>query len=109
MLASHLLVYVFAFAGLSLNTIPDAVIFLLFFLLMIAIQIRSEMLYINPLLAIRGFRVYEATLEDRVIMLISKGPLEERLNTNKIESESEREMNLIPMGSTTYITPVDDE
>lgn len=107
LLASYLLVYVFAFSGLTFVQLSDIAIFLIFFGLLFAIQIQSESLYINPLLAIWGYRIYEATFEGRVVLVISEIKLEERLKPTEWSEPSHEEVELIPMGSNTYILPAD--
>lgn len=107
-LASYLLVYVFVFAGLNFTLLEDIAIFILFFLLLSAIQIRSENLYTNPLLAVWGYRIYEATLEDKVVILISKYQIEEKLISKEDKGGTYADIEMIPMGSNTYLIPNDD-
>jgi hypothetical protein len=107
-LASYLVVYVFVFAGLSFTVLEDLIIFFIFFALLFFIEIRSELLYTNPLLAIWGYKLFEVTLDDRVVLVISKGHLEEKLIQKENDGQSYTELELIPMGRTTFIEPNHD-
>lgn len=80
-LVNYVLPYLVTFVGLKLGE-PETVIgFVLFMLLFGALTIKLQALWINPLLALTGFQLYEACLQKNgselsAILVLSKGPLE---------------------------------
>ena len=106
----YLLSYVFVFAGLTFSEPIDAVIFVIFFALLAVLQIRSELLHINPMLGLRGYQTYEITSNDRIMLVISNGPIEDKMilaesNSELSEEDSYTKIELVPLGGTTYLAP----
>lgn len=113
LISSYLLVYVFVFAGLNFNEISNVLIFIIFFSMLAVLQMRSEMLHINPLLGLGGYRVYQVESKQQSLLVISK----ERLTENIIIPESQSDVSepeyfnieLIQLGPNTYMTPNNDK
>lgn len=59
LLTSYLIAYIFPFINLNYTNWESWLIFLLFFLTLAAIQIRSTHLHVNPVLAALGYDIYE--------------------------------------------------
>lgn len=109
LLSSYLLVYVFVFVGLNFSSITDWLIFAIFFAMLAVLQMRSEMLHINPLLGIAGFRVYEVKSENRTLLVISKNNIRESIkipeSQKNVSDPSYRNLEVIQLGPSTYMTP----
>lgn len=59
LLTSYLIAYIFPFVNLDYTLWENWVIFILFFLVLAAIQIQSTQLHVNPVLAAIGYDIYE--------------------------------------------------
>ncbi|MFC7046545.1 hypothetical protein ACFQH6_15045 [Halobacteriaceae archaeon GCM10025711] len=59
LLTSYLIAYIFPFINLNYTTWENWVIFIMFFFVLAAIQIRSTHLHVNPMLAALGYDIYE--------------------------------------------------
>ena len=110
LLSMYLLSYVFVFAGLAFSNPVDIVVFVVFFSMLGLLQIRSEILHINPLLGAVGYYAYSMTNNDRIILVISDGRIEEKMKFPEDSSESDTEtshtkIELVPLGGTTYLAP----
>ena len=81
LVTTYILVYIFPFVVLDYTVIANWIAFVVFFLVIGIIQVRSSQLYVNPILALLGYRVYEVETEDRTVTLVSKGGLEEPVNS----------------------------
>jgi hypothetical protein len=80
-LVNYALPYLVTFVGLKLGEPETVVGFVLFMLLFGALTIKLQALWINPLLALTGFNLYEATLQKNgselsTILVLSKRQLE---------------------------------
>jgi len=110
LLSMYLLSYVFVFAGLAFSNPVDIVVFVVFFSMLGLLQIRSEILHINTLLGAVGYYAYSMTNNDRIILVISDGRIEEKMKFPEDSSESDTEtshtkIELVPLGGTTYLAP----
>jgi hypothetical protein len=107
LLSTYLLVYVFVFAGLEFTKLIDIGIFLLFFGMLGVLQIKSEMLHVNPMLGVRGYRIYELQSGQEVMLIISDSSIKEKLispESDTIDQET-RKIELVNLGPTTYLAP----
>lgn len=77
LVTTYVLVYIFPFVVLDYTAITNWIAFVVFFLVIGIIQVRSNQLYVNPILALLGYQVYEIETDDKTITLVSKGGLEE--------------------------------
>ena len=59
LLTTYLVSYIFPFIGLNYSNISSWVIFGIFFAVLAAIQVPSNHLYVNPILSIFGYKLYE--------------------------------------------------
>lgn len=80
LITSYILVYIFPFVVLDYTTFANWIAFAIFFAVIGLIQVRSNQLYVNPILAIRNYRIYEIDTGDQMVMLIAKGDIEESVN-----------------------------
>ncbi|MBF0705982.1 hypothetical protein IQ283_05125 [Alkalihalobacillus hwajinpoensis] len=55
----YLTAYVLPLVSLGTKTIQDVIVFLLLIVLILWLSLRSDLLYINPLIALLGIRIYE--------------------------------------------------
>jgi hypothetical protein len=88
-------------------------IFAIFFAMLAVLQMRSEMLHINPLLGIAGFRVYEVKSENRTLLVISKNNIRESIkipeSQKNVSDPSYRNLEVIQLGPSTYMTPIKND
>lgn len=110
LLSMYLLSYVFVFAGLMFSNPVDIAVFTTFFAMLAILQIRSEILHINPMLGLAGYHSYQVTSSSRTILVISKGHIEEKMNFPEEDPESDNDnshtkIKLVPLGGTTYLAP----
>ena len=77
---NYTLPYLVTFVGLKLSEPASVLGFVFFMLLFGALTIKTQALWINPLLALRGFRLYEASVQKdggdlQTILVLSENPL----------------------------------
>ena len=77
-ITNYILVYVFPFVVLDLSQTANWVAFIGFFLVIGFIQVRSNHLYVNPVLGLLGYNIYEADTEDEHMTLL----IDSRLDDN---------------------------
>lgn len=91
MFTEYLLVYIFPFIVFDFVDVYDVMAFLILFLTVAAIVIRSNRLYINPILVIFRYHVYEVeTAHDRHLLLTKESFGNEdsvTINTARISSD----------------------
>lgn len=107
LLSTYLLVYVFVFAGLDYTQLLDFSIFVIFFVMLGVLQIRSEMLHVNPMLGFRGYRIYEIRSGSEVMLVISDSPIEQKLISPESHTpdQGSGKIELVNLGPTTYLAP----
>ncbi len=79
-LVNYTLPYLVTFVGLKLSEPASVLGFVFFMLLFGALTIKTQALWINPLLALRGFRLYEASVQKdggdlQTILVLAENPL----------------------------------
>ncbi|WP_435358451.1 hypothetical protein [Haloarchaeobius sp. DFWS5] len=77
-ITNYILVYIFPFVVLDLSQLANWVVFVSFFLVIGFIQIRSNHLFINPVLGIIGYNIYEVNTEDQQLTLLINQRIEDR-------------------------------
>lgn len=75
LVAEYLTIYIFPLAVLNYSSLPEVSMFLALFVAIGAIQIRSSRLYINPILTLFGFSVYQAKINGEQRLILSKEKL----------------------------------
>lgn len=88
LLVSYLIPYIFPFISLDYTLISSWLIFIIFIGSLAAIQLPSEQLYINPILALFGYKIFE--VEDNrgeTLLLLTKQSL-------KANGQGEKAVNL---------------
>jgi len=68
---NYLLVYIFPFVVLDYSQVVNWIAFIAIFLVIGIIQVRSNHLYVNPLLGLKGYNIYEAETEDERMLLLT--------------------------------------
>lgn len=110
MVTSYLLVYVFAYLGLEYTEVTSWAAFLIFFGVIAVIQLRSEQLHVNPLLALAGYDIYEVTFGREVRLVITESDIEDDLippddaNGDPDYVADERYLQVAEIGNGVYIT-----
>lgn len=94
MFTEYLLVYIFPFIVFEFSNLFDVAAFLVLFVTVAAIVIRSNRLYVNPVLIAFRYRVYEIETEHDRRILLTK----DRLDGNNIS------INTARISSDVYIT-----
>jgi hypothetical protein len=69
---SYFVTYLFAFMKVPLDTWDKITAFLIFFLILGFIYVNSNMIHINPMLNIFGYRIYELSQPDGERLLITR-------------------------------------
>lgn len=89
MFTEYLLVYVFPFIVFDFADLYDLAAFFILFLTVAAIVIRSNRLYINPVLVAFRYHVYEVETPHDRRLLLTKRPLDgdSTINTAKISND----------------------
>lgn len=75
LMSSYLVAYIIPFIGLNYNSIHSWAILFIFLSVLASIQIRSDQLYINPLLSVLGYKIYEMDCEElgSSLVVVDKG------------------------------------
>lgn len=90
LITNYILVYIFPFVVLDFSNLTNWVAFVLFFVVIAIIQVRSNHLYVNPVLAAFNYRLYEVDTGDRVLTVVSKGAIDrpvEQIQTVELSNE----------------------
>lgn len=67
---NYLLVYIFPFVVLDYTQVVNWIAFIAIFIVIGIIQVRSSHLYVNPVLGLKGYNIYEAeTADERMLLL----------------------------------------
>ncbi|WP_152418736.1 MULTISPECIES: hypothetical protein [Halorubrum] len=110
LLSSYLLVYVFAFVSLDASTVQGTAILSFFLAILAVIQLNSEMLHINPLLGLMGYRVYEIESDISTVLVISDVDISKRLKQpESVSNENQYRIDTISMGQNTYLIPPEND
>lgn len=78
---SYIVPYILSLISLQIQDIRGLIIIIILLILLYAVYANSPMIYINPLLSLLGYRIYQVELTDKEdskpheVMLISKGML----------------------------------
>lgn len=72
LITSYILVYIFPFVVLDYTSIANWLAFVIFFIVIGIIQTRSNQLYVNPILAIVGYQIYEIDTGDQILTLLTR-------------------------------------
>lgn len=76
LVSEYVIVYIFPFVVLDYTQLSNLFSFIVLFLTVGALQIRSNRLHINPVLAALGYEVYKIRVDGEELLLLSKGHLE---------------------------------
>ena len=91
-LVSYIVTYAVPFLAIPSEGSVVAIGFGIFFLMVFALQIKLNLLYINPILAVFGYHLYEVSMEDKTLILLTKQ-----------ENPPEREVHAINLASTILV------
>lgn len=83
LITTYILVYIFPFVVLDYTTLANWLAFIVFFVVIGLIQVRSNQLFVNPILALFDYRVYEIDTGGKNVTLVTKGDLNEPVNKVK--------------------------
>lgn len=81
LITNYILVYIFPFVVLDYSNFVDWFAFVIFFLVIGIVQVKSNHLYVNPVLALFDYRIYEVDTGDRILTLVSKGEIEQSVES----------------------------
>lgn len=110
LITSYLLVYIFPFVVLDYTNILNWIAFGVFFIMIGYIQVRSNQLYVNPVLAFRGYNIYEIDTGNQMMTVIVQGRVEEKfvsddLDELDIDTEvDERQIRTVQLSNDVRIT-----
>lgn len=77
LITNYILVYIFPFVVLNFNQLSNWIAFVILFFVIGLIQVRSNQLYVNPVLAVSGYEIYEVDTETGKVTLVTKESLEQ--------------------------------
>lgn len=80
----YFVAYIIPFLDFKLNEIPDALSLIILLLFMCFIYVKSDLLYLNPILNILGFNVFKIISEKRELMIITKKNIGELKDSEEI-------------------------
>ncbi|RQG93086.1 hypothetical protein EA462_02455 [Natrarchaeobius halalkaliphilus] len=111
LLSSYLLAYVFVFIGLNFSDLGDWLILILFLGMLAVLQMNSEMLHVNPILGLGGYRVYEVESKNQTLLVISRDDIRESIKIPEsqrgVKEPEYRNIEIIQLGPNTYMTSHD--
>lgn len=90
LVTNYILVYIFPFVVLDYTNLANWLAFLVFFGVIGIIQVRSNLLHINPILAIFDYQVYEVDTGEQVLTVVSKSdisPSDNALKTVELSND----------------------
>lgn len=96
LLTSYVVAYVFPFINLDYALLENWIALLIFFGVLAAIQIQSNQLHINPILAASGYNIYE--FEDS-----STGHIRMAIVPRSQEISPDEHISAVPVGPDIYI------
>jgi len=76
-ITNYILVYILPFILFDFSDTFNWIVFLLLFLLIGLIQVRSNHLFVNPVIGAAGYNIYEVDTEKRRITLLTKNRLDD--------------------------------
>lgn len=91
-LVSYIVTYAVPFLAIPSEGPVVAVGFGIFFLMVFTLQVKLNLLYINPILAVVGYHLYEVSMEDKTLILLTKQ-----------ENPPKHEVRAISLASTILI------
>lgn len=110
-MSTYLLVFVFVFTSIDLTETIGWVMLGVFMAILWVLQVRSELLHVNPMLGIRGYHIYEIHSEGEVLLVISEGEISKSISQpihNSGDETTSRSVELVQLGETTYLTAPHD-
>lgn len=90
LITSYILVYIFPFVILDYTQLTNWLAFLVFFLVIGVIQVRSNLLHINPIFAIFNYRIYEIDTGEQVLTVVTRSnlkPTDDSLKTVELSND----------------------
>ena len=76
----YFLAYIIPFIAMDIDSTRQLVAYLVLFIFIGILYIRTELLYVNPTLTLLGYNIFKIKTEDETIMLITKNKYENALN-----------------------------
>ena len=73
----YIIAYIFPFLGFNLECIVDIISLAIIFLMIGALYIRSDMIYMNPILNFMNYNLYKVKCDDKELMIITKKEIRE--------------------------------
>ena len=96
-LLAYMFSYVFPFLDLDPGSYIDSIIILFIFVILAVIYINSNMIYINPMLSVFGYKIYEITSKTNDVYILitkkSKLPVGEILDVHDLGSNVKMGVN----------------
>lgn len=73
--SGYLATYLLPFLGTGPQGLGDWLAYVCYFLVALIVHLRSDLALVNPTLYLLGYRIAEATHGDRLVLVVSRGPL----------------------------------
>lgn len=84
---SYFVAYIIPFVGIGVANWTDLVSYALIFAIIYSLYIRTDMLYLHPMLSLLGFRTYKITTTKRSVVLITRKRYHGSISAEMIEME----------------------
>lgn len=95
LITNYILVYVFPFVVLNYSNLVNWLAFIIFFAVIAIIQVRSNHLYVNPVLAAFDYRIYEIDTGNQTLTVVTKGEIDEPVD----------ELITVELSNNVFLTP----
>jgi hypothetical protein len=94
LITNYILVYIFPFVVLEYTNFVDWLAFIVFFFVIGVVQVRANQLFVNPILAICQYDVYEAEIDGEPVLLL----------TRKDRTEIREPVNTVELSDNVHLT-----
>lgn len=72
----YIIAYIIPFLGFNLNSVPDLISVLIIFIMIGVLYIKSDLIYMNPILNLLNYTLYKVNTKNRELMIISKNEID---------------------------------
>lgn len=94
LVTNYILVYIFPFVVLDYTQTTNWLAFIIFFSVIGIIQVRSNHLYVNPVLAIFNYDIYEVDTGEEILTIVTKEDL----------APSQKPVKTVELSNGVYLT-----
>lgn len=89
---AYLITYLIPFIGFRFDSLPSATANVVLFVMIGFLYVQSNMIYLNPLLSIMGYKIYKIKINGKIKLMLAKN-----------EVQDENRTKVIPLSEGIYI------